>query len=164
MMARLSPDEAAALLERFQRHLRERRLPITRQRMAVADEMFRAPDHPSVDEIKRRLRAAGEPVGTATLYRTLDALVRGGLVLEHDFGEGFKRYEPLSSSSAHDHLLCERCGRVIEFANDRLERMLRMTADEQHFLYRRHRVEVHGTCAECRGRDLESLTGGRPRR
>jgi Fur family transcriptional regulator, ferric uptake regulator len=160
-----STDEADALLERFRRHLREHRLPVTRQRLAVAEEVFRSEDHPSVEELQRRVTGAGAMVGTATLYRTLEVLVQSGLVREHDFGEGFKRYEPAAASRpAHDHLICERCGRVEEFANDRLERLLRMTTDEHRFLYRRHRVDVHGVCTACRGRDLEPLgTGTDPR-
>ena len=155
-----SPDEAVALLERFRRHLRERRLPVTRQRLAVAEEVFRSGDHPSVEDLERRLKASGAQVGTATLYRTLEVLVQSGLVREHDFGEGFKRYEAVAAGPAHDHLICGRCGKVEEFANDRLERLLRMTADEHHFLYRRHRVDVHGLCTACRGRDLEPLGAG----
>ncbi len=155
-----SPDEALALLERFRRHLRERRLPITRQRLAVAEELFGSGDHPSVEDLERRIGATGADVGTATLYRTLEVLVGSGLVREHDFGEGFKRYEPVAGAPAHDHLICDRCGRVEEFANDRLERLLRMTADENRFLYRRHRVDVHGVCTGCRGRDLEPLGAG----
>lgn len=156
-MPPLSPDEAAALLERFRRHLRERRLPVTRQRLAVAGAIFNSADHPSVDELHRRVRASGADIGTATLYRTVLVLVESGLVRERDFGEGKKRYEAVDEATAHDHLICERCGRVVEFANDRLERMLRMTADEQRFLYRHHRVDVHGVCTACRGRDLEPL-------
>lgn len=155
-----SRDEAEALLERFRRHLRERRLPVTRQRLAVAEELFRSGDHPSVEDLERRLLGSGAQVGTATLYRTLEVLVRSGLAREHDFGEGFKRYEAMASAPAHDHLICGRCGKVEEFANDRLERLLRMTADEHRFLYRRHRVDVHGLCTSCRGRDLEPLGAG----
>jgi Fur family transcriptional regulator, ferric uptake regulator len=153
----LSPDDAAALLERFRRHLRERRLPVTRQRLAVAGAIFHSEDHPSVEELQRRVRASGTSVGTATLYRTLMVLVESGLVREHEFGEGRRRYEPATAVAAHEHLICERCGQVVEFANDRLERMLRMTADEQRFLYRRHRLDVHGVCAACRSRDLDPL-------
>jgi Fur family ferric uptake transcriptional regulator len=160
-MPALSPDDAAALLERFRRHLQERRLPITRQRLVIAAVLFRAEDHPSVEELAKRVLDRGEKAGTATLYRTLEMLVKAGMVLEHDFGEGRKRYEPVAVARGHDHLICERCGRVVEFANDRLERMLRMTADEQHFLYRRHRVDVHGVCSACRGRDLEPLVPGK---
>jgi Fur family ferric uptake transcriptional regulator len=162
-MARLSTDEAAALGERFRRQLRERRLPVTRQRLAVVESLCRAEDHPSVEELSRRLRARGEQVGTATVYRTLDALVKGGLAREHDFGDGFKRYEPISREGAgHEHLRCVRCGRVIEFVNDRLERALRLTADEHGFVYHHHRIEIHGVCRQCRGTDLGALAAGGP--
>jgi Fur family ferric uptake transcriptional regulator len=158
-MPRPTPDEAAALAERFRRLLRDRRMPVTRQRLAVAAEVFRAEDHPSIVDLQRRLRARGEAIGTATLYRTLDLLVESGLVRRHDFGQGFNRFEPAAAPAAppHEHFVCLRCGRVAEFTNDRLERMLRMTADEQRFQYHSHRIEVRGLCAECRGRDFGPL-------
>ena len=157
-MSRLPPDETARLLDRFRRHLRDRRLPVTRQRLAVAGAVFAAEDHPSVLELSRRLKGGGEVVGTATLYRTLQLLVATGLVRERDFGEGYSRYEP--AVEGHDHLICQRCGAVVEFSGDRVERMLRVTADEHRFLYRRHHLEVHGLCQTCRGRDLDSPTAG----
>lgn len=144
----------APLVEQFRRYLRDRRLPVTRQRVAVAEVLLASDDHPSVETLRHRLEAKGLHVGTATLYRTVDALVKSGLVLEHDFGDGFRRYEPATPTIEHAHLVCRRCGGVVEFANDRLERMLRMTADEQHFHYERHKVEIHGICAACRTRDL----------
>ena len=160
-MPRPTPDEAAALAERFRRLLRVRRMPVTRQRLAVAAEVFRAEDHPSIVDLQRRLRARGESIGTATLYRTLDLLVESGLARRHDFGQGFQRFEPAAApAGSHEHFVCARCGRVAEFTNDRLERMLRMTADEQRFQYQAHRTEVHGLCAECRGRDFGPLEGG----
>jgi Fur family ferric uptake transcriptional regulator len=157
-MTRLPPDEAERLLERFRRHLRDRRLPVTRQRLAVAGTVFAAGDHLSVLDLSRRLAAGGDEVGTATLYRTLQLLVETGLVRERDFGEGFARYEP--AAEGHDHLICQRCGVVVEFSGERVERMLRLTADEHHFLYRRHHLEVHGLCQTCRGRDLDTPTTG----
>lgn len=150
----LTRAESGALVERFRRYLRDRRLPITRQRVLVAEVLLASEDHPSVEQLRRRLVERGEHVGMATLYRTVDALVKSGLVRERDFGEGFKRFEPARESSEHAHLVCDRCGAVVEFSNERLERMLRMTADEYRFHYERHRVEIHGVCADCRRRDL----------
>jgi Fur family ferric uptake transcriptional regulator len=157
-MSRLQPDEAVRRLEQFRRQLRDRRLPVTRQRLAVAGAVFAAGDHPSVLELARRLKAEGETVGTATLYRTLQLLVETGLVRERDFGEGYARYEP--AAEGHDHLICQRCGLVVEFSGDRVERMLRVTADEHRFLYRRHHLEVHGLCQACRSRDLDTPAAG----
>ncbi|HZE75434.1 MAG TPA: Fur family transcriptional regulator [Gemmatimonadales bacterium] len=156
-MARLARGEAAALLERFRRHLRDHHLPVTRQRDLVAQTVLTSDEHLSVEAIQRRLKDQGEHVGTATIYRTLDVLVRSGLIRAHDFGEGFKRYEPMPQQAHHEHLICLRCGKVVEFQNDRLERMIPIIADEHAFQHQRHRVEVYGLCRECRRRDLGPL-------
>ena len=153
-MPSLASGEGATLLERFRRYLRDHRQPVTRQRDLVAQVVLLADDHLSVDAIQRRLREQGDSVGTATVYRTLEKLVESGLVRAHDFGEGFKRFEPMPAQTDHEHLICERCGRVVEFQNERLERMLPIIADEHAFQHARHRVEIYGVCRECRQRDL----------
>jgi Fur family ferric uptake transcriptional regulator len=156
-MSRLAKNEEAALLERFRRFLRDHRQPVTRQRDLVAQVVFLSEGHPSVEGIRRTLKERGEPVGLATVYRTLEVLVQSGLVRAHDFGEGFKRYEPMPAQAHHEHLICERCGRVEEFQNERLERMLPIIADEHGFQHERHRVEIYGVCRECRQRELGPL-------
>jgi len=156
-MARLARGEGAALLDRFRRYLRDHRLPVTRQRDLVAETVIGSEEHLSVDEIQRRLVERGERVGTATVYRTLDVLVESGLVRAHDFGEGFKRYEPMPSQEHHEHLICVRCGKVVEFTNERLERMIPILADEHGYQHQHHRLEVYGVCRDCRQRDLGPL-------
>jgi Fur family transcriptional regulator, ferric uptake regulator len=110
-----------------------------------------------VEGIRRELKQRGERVGLATVYRTLDLLVESGLVRAHQFGEGFKRYESVAADSDHEHLICERCGQVVEFAHERLERMLPVLADEHGFQHRRHRVDIFGVCRDCRQRELGPL-------
>lgn len=154
---RLQKPESADLLERFTGWLRDRRLPLTRQRALVAEVVFSADDHPSVEAIRRELDRRGERIGLATIYRTLEMLTKGGFVAAHDFGDGRRRFEPTPASARHEHLVCRRCGRVVEFINERIERMMRMVADEHRFLYERHRAEIHGLCSDCRGRDLGAL-------
>src|SRR3954467_3535649 len=162
-MARLDKAEGTALLERFRRHLREHRQPITRQRELVAQVALLSEDHLSVEAIRRELKQRGEQVGVATVYRTLDLLVQSGLVRSQEFGEGFKRYEPMPAQTDHEHLICEQCGRVVEFQNERLERMLPIIADEHAFQLARHRVEIYGFCRECRQRDLPVGSAGAAR-
>lgn len=152
------PDEAAErLFDRFHRWLRERHLPITRQRDMVARVVFAGGEQLSVDGVERRLRELGERVGTATVYRSLDVLVDSGLVRAHDFGEGFKRFEPLRTPGQHGHLVCSRCGRVTEFSTERFERVLPMIADELGFQHQTHRVEIRGLCQACRDADVATL-------
>jgi len=156
-MPRLSREERTELLERFRRWLREQRLPVTRQRDVVAELVFASDEHLPVGAIASRLRESGERVGTATIYRTLDLLVRAGLVRANEFGQRFQRFEPAAGAGDHEHLVCIRCGRVVEFANERLERMLPSIADEHAFRHQRHRVEIFGTCRECLQRELGGL-------
>lgn len=154
------PDGDAApqqLFDRFHRWLRERHLPITRQRDMVARAVFAGGEHLSVVGIQRRLREQGLRVGTATVYRSLDVLLESGLVRAHDFGEGFKRFEALLSPGQHGHLICSRCGRVTEFSTERFERLLPMVADEQGFQHQTHRVEIRGLCRVCREADAGAV-------
>lgn len=141
------------LLETFRRYLHDRSLPVTHQRLAVAEAIFFSGEHLSAEEIAGRVAKRGGPVGTATVYRTLELLVGSGLVKEHDFGEGFKRYEPGSSGvgggQPHEHCICSSCGAVAEFSNDRLERMIALLAEEVEFRPHHHRLEIYGLCRRC---------------
>lgn len=153
-MARLASGEGAALVERFRRYLRDHHQPVTQQRDHVAEIVLTSDDHLSVEQIRRRLAERGTRVGLATIYRTVDLLTRSGLVRGHDFGQGFRRFEPVPTQSTHEHLICERCGSVTEFAHERLERMLPIIADEYGFRPERHRIEIYGVCRDCQRRGL----------
>ncbi|HYD51007.1 MAG TPA: Fur family transcriptional regulator [Gemmatimonadaceae bacterium] len=134
----------------FAAYLRNHNLPVTEQRLAIADAVLSSERHLSVDEVASEVRARGVAVGTATVYRTLDLLVRSGLVVERDFGEGFRRFEPARDIPHHEHLLCTSCGRVQEFRDERLERMTTLIAEAQDFARASHRLVIYGVCGECR--------------
>jgi len=140
----------------FGRYLREQGLPVTHQREVIAEVVFASEEHLSVDEIEQRLRDRGDRIGKATIYRTLDLLVRSRLVEEHDFGEGFKRYEHrLSRQPVHEHLICLECGKVIEFQAGEIAAVEARVQVVHGFLPARHRLEVYGLCRECRAAGAE---------
>ncbi|NIM50034.1 MAG: transcriptional repressor [Gemmatimonadales bacterium] len=149
--------DGQALFEIFRRYLRDHNLPVTHQRAAIAQALFFADHHVSVGDIERVLRVRGVQVGKATIYRTLDLLREAGLVQEHDFGDGFKRYEPLAAQGHHEHLICTECGRVVEFSSERLERMKSLIAEEYGFRHHHHRLEIYGICRDCQLRDVVTL-------
>ena len=137
-------------LHLFHRYLRQQGLPITQQREVVADVVFNSPEHLSVEEIEGALRERGERIGKATIYRTMEILVRSGLVEEHDFGEGFKRYEHLfGQQPVHEHLICTHCAKVTEFLSPEVERVQEEVSRRHGFLPTRHRLEIYGLCVEC---------------
>lgn len=138
-----------AALERFRSHLRAEGHPVTAQRMRVAEILFGTHHHVSAEEILARLRTSRRPVGKATVYRTLELLREAGLIREHDFGEGFKRYEPHPTRPRHEHLVCTRCGKVIEFVSGDVERVESEVAALHRFRPTHHRLEIYGLCEEC---------------
>lgn len=140
----------------FGRYLRDQGMPVTQQREAVAEIVFTSRGHLSVDDIEQHLRESGERIGKATIYRTLDLLVKSKLVDEHDFGEGFKRYEHrLSREPIHEHLICLECGTVIEFRSDEVGIVEERVRQEYDFSPARHRLEIYGLCGECRDAGAE---------
>ena len=129
----------------FARYLREQGLPVTQQRAAVAEAVFSSPRHQSVDDIDTVLRETGMRLGKATIYRTLDLLVRSGLVEEHDFGEGFKRFEHrLSRDPVHHHMVCLDSGEVIEFRSEEIARIVEETAARHGFRPAHHKLVIFG--------------------
>lgn len=147
-----APDSAAVAANRaaFREFLRDHNLPATSQRLAIADVVLGTDRHLSAEEVATELRARGAAAGTATVYRTLEVLLRSGLVVERDFGEGFKRYEAARGVPHHEHLLCTNCGRVTEFRDERLERMTTLLAEAHDFSRQRHRLVIYGLCGDCR--------------
>lgn len=146
----MSASAAHPFIRLFGRYLREHGLPVTHQREAVAEAVFGSHEHLSVDDLERMLRERGERIGKATIYRTLDLLVRSRLVEEHDFGEGFKRYEHrLSRQPVHEHLVCLECGKVTEFLSPEMEGLERRVRAELGFVPARHRLEIYGLCRAC---------------
>ena len=125
---------------------------MTTQREQVAEALFAAGGHLSVEDVEQLLRGRDLHVGKATIYRTLDLLADSGMIVERDFGEGFRRYERVPGHPHHEHLICLRCGKVVEFQNDRLERMKSLIADEYGFRHSHHRLEIYGVCRECQQR------------
>ncbi len=136
-------------LEQFRTYLRQHNLPVTQQRLAIANVVFASDRHLSVEEVANDVAAEGENAGTATIYRTLDLLVKSGLVVERDFGEGFRRFEPARGIPHHEHMLCTICGRVDEFRDERLERMTTIIAESHGYSRQRHRLVIYGVCADC---------------
>ena len=150
-----APAVPSPYLPLFRRYLRQQGLPVTLQREVVADVVFNSREHLSVEEIEARLKERGERIGKATIYRTMEILVRSGLVEDHDFGDGFKRYEHLfGHQPVHEHLVCTSCRAVVEFERPEIARIQDEVAAAHGFLPTRHRLEIYGLCAACQEKGI----------
>jgi Fur family ferric uptake transcriptional regulator len=76
-------------------------------------------------------------------------LTECGLVLERHFRDGEARYES-AEGHHHDHLICEECGKIVEFEEPRIERLQAEVAEHLGFELSGHKMELYGRCAQCR--------------
>ena len=105
--------------------------------------------HMNAEEVYHHLRESGEDVGLATVYRVLTQFEQAGLVVRHNFEGGHSVFE-LSSEKHHDHIVCVRCGRGEEFADDEIEQLQKKVADKLGFELTDHNLNMYGLCPECR--------------
>ncbi len=123
----------------------------SRQRDLIADAFFGAEGHVTVEDLVARARRDDPRVSVATVYRTMKLLVECGLASARQFGDGQTRFEPTAGREHHDHLICTSCGTIVEFANARIEALQESVAHQHGFEVERHKLELYGICARCRG-------------
>lgn len=104
----------------------------------------------SAQEIADELRAGGNNVGLASIYRALDLLHGMALVQKVDLGDGGARFEPiLPGGEHHHHAVCDSCGRVTAFEDERLESALERLGSRLRHSIDAHEVVIHGACRRC---------------
>jgi Fur family ferric uptake transcriptional regulator len=135
-------------------HLRQRgKGRATSSRYAVLDEVLRTQGHFDVEGLYYRLITSGVKVSKATVYNTLDLLKECGLVSKYRFAENTSRYEKAFGRPHHHHLICLKCGDIIEFVNDRLERIQDDVCRDKKFEPQSSTLQIFGTCARCSKKD-----------
>ena len=116
---------------------------MTEQRRVIASVLSDADDHPDVEEVYRRASEMDPRISIATVYRTVRMFEEAGIIDRHDFGDGRARYEPVPDEH-HDHLIDVQSGRVIEFTNERVEKLQKEIAAELGYELVDHRLELYG--------------------
>lgn len=130
-------------------YLESKGLKSTAQRDFIADTFFRINTHISLDELLKKVKRKTPRVGYATVYRTMKLLTDSGLALVRQFGDGQTRYENLPDDGHHDHIICIKCARIIEFQNQRIEQLQAETAKKFGFKVINHKLELYGYCSDC---------------
>ena len=124
-------------------------LRATRQRTAIVRAMEREGRPVTAQSLHARLARAGRGPGLATIYRTLQALVQAGFARTFPAGEGEISYK-LCDPGHHHHLICERCGRVVEIPSCEIEAWATSAARRRGFSVSSHQADIFGLCADCR--------------
>ena len=137
------------LLTDFKDVLRKEGLKITPQRMAVLEEIMKDKGHRESEDIYMAIKTRKTHVSRATVYRTLDILVQQGFARKLNLGDGRARYETKIDSPHHDHMICNNCGKIIEFVNHEIEEIQEEITKHHQFKLQQHIHQLFGICKEC---------------
>lgn len=137
------------VMKAFIKHKTERGLKSSSKRAFIVDYFVRANRHYTVEDLYNAVKARRSGISYSTVYRALRLLADCGIASESKFGDSVARYEPVDRSSHHDHLVCRRCGRIIEFENREIENIQQRVARKYRFTVTAHRLELYGVCRAC---------------
>lgn len=118
-------------------------LKMTEPRRVILDVLSHAHDHPSVEAVYERAKQKDSSISMATVYRTLGLLDDLGLVYRHEFNDSDgARYEV--NTEHHHHLIDVDSGKVIEFQNEKIEKMKQKIAEDLGYELVECRLELYG--------------------
>ena len=129
--------------------LKKEGLRYTHQRQAIWDELSASNEHRDAEEIYLALYNSGLKVSRATVYRTIDVLVKNNLVRKLDLGDGRARYENKMDTAHHDHLICVQCGKIEEFMDNVIENRQEVIVENFGYRLIRHIHQLFVICDEC---------------
>ena len=135
-------------LHAFHQYLALKGLKSTKQRDIIVEEFLKTKEHIDVEALYEKVRARSTAIGYATVYRTMKLLKEGGLASERHFGHGYALYEP-HDKDHHDHLICLKCHKILEFENEAIEKLQDVVAKKYNFKLMTHKHELYGHCQTC---------------
>ena len=137
--------------QRFLDFLAQKKLRLTGQRQAIIDTVFSTEHHFTAEQLLEWSRQRDKSVSRATVYRTLPLLTESGLVREMDFGKEHKFYDPnYARHPRHSHIICQDCGKIIEFESDKIEQLENEISHRLGFSVKTHRLQLTASCEEFR--------------
>lgn len=122
---------------------------VTQARRIVFEKVFLRHDHFCADDLAADLAVGQNHVSRGTVYRTLDLMVESGFVSKIRDSDVHAHYEHTYGHPRHDHLICNKCGRFIEFTNAAVPEEISRVCAEHHFEQNHYRLVVFGICSDC---------------
>jgi Fur family peroxide stress response transcriptional regulator len=124
---------------------------LTPQRRAVLQAVAESDAHPTAIEIFEAARKCLPSISFATVYNSLKYLTEAGLVREMNFGKGSSRYDRVTTR--HDHAVCSRCGRLVDFDLPETTKLARAAARRSRFRAESVHLTLVGVCPGCREKE-----------
>ena len=129
--------------------LKDAGLKITLPRIKILQVLENSSiQHVSAEDVYKMLIAADEEIGLATVYRVLTQFEQAGLVARHNFEGGHSVFE-LSKEDHHDHIVCQKCGKITEFSDEKIEIRQSEVAKSLGYILLDHNLNMYGLCPDC---------------
>lgn len=135
--------------ERMRNFLKSKGLKFTKEREEIIKEIENTVGHFDPDELYVKMKSKGSKVSRASIYRTINILLKNGIIEVVENIDRHKHYEKVHDKNHHDHMICIKCGKVIEFYSPTLEMLQKELCDKENFTHTRHSLEIYGYCNKC---------------
>ena len=135
--------------KQFKKLFKQEHIDNFEDRFKILEAFLQTENHVTVDELVEILETSGWQLGSDLVRETLKLLCRFGFARKSRFDNGLIRYEHHHLGQHHDHMICTKCRKIIEFSEERLEELLIQLATAYGFLMLRHRMEIYGICSDC---------------
>lgn len=133
----------------FETLLQEKGLKYTFERQSIFKEVTRLKKHFDADSLYFRFKQKGMRISRDTVYRTIPLLLESG-VIQKSVGEGKREfYEPVTTKGHHDHMVCLRCEKYIEFQSEVIEKFQDKICEGVGFKLVFHDHRLYGICPDC---------------
>jgi len=119
------------------------------KRYNVLEVFLQKDDHITAEELQKTLYGNGYDYPVDFVTKTLDLMCRYGFAKRNIFENATIRYEHRHIGQHHDHLICTKCKKIVEFHNEKLENLQSQIVSEYGFHMLQHKMEIYGICSEC---------------
>jgi Fur family ferric uptake transcriptional regulator len=137
--------------------LKDNSLKLTGQRLKILSLLIENNNkHLSAEDIHNLLLENGERIGIATIYRTIGVLEKLNMIARLYVDDGCIRYQVLDPHKEHEHhhLICQRCGKIVDMQDDLLDNLEGKIKDIYNFKVTNHKVKFYGICSDCLKKDI----------